>query len=286
LSQFVANWRAAAYIEAIRNGWDRMMAKVRRRTWTGGDDEERSAWVADYFDQGRKRHIKTFRTKREASAWLVSAQAELQRGIHTAESASITVAEAAELWLERGRLENLERGTLRQYRNHIVYHIAPSRIGNEKLARLSTPLVEGFRDDLLRKGSRTMARKVMTSLKSILSEAQRRGLVAQNAAQPVRVDLKQRDQGKLVVGRDIPSKEEIQLLLTKAEGRWRPLFITAIFTGMRSSELRGLAWGDVDFGRRIVRVRQRADDWGTLGSPKSAGRLSGNPDVAYGGKCA
>lgn len=29
-----------------------------------------------------------------------------------------------------------------------------------------------------------MARKVLVSLKSILSEAQRRGLVAQNAAQP------------------------------------------------------------------------------------------------------
>ena len=55
-----------------------------------------------------------------------------------------------------------------------------------------------------------MARKVLASLKSILGEAQRRGLVAQNAAQPVRVDMKKREQGKLAVGRDIPSKEEVQ----------------------------------------------------------------------------
>ena len=87
---------------------------------------------------------------------------------------------------------------------------------------MSTPLVEAFRDDLLRKGSRPMARKVLASLKSILGEAQRRGLVAQNAAQPVRVDIKKREQGKLAVGRDIPSKEEIQAILAKAEGRWRP----------------------------------------------------------------
>jgi integrase len=29
-------------------------------------------------------------------------------------------------------------------------------------------------------------------------------------------------------------------------GRRRPLLVTAIFTGMRSSELRGLRWQDVD----------------------------------------
>ena len=107
----------------------------------------------------------------------------------------------------KGRLEDLERSTLRQYGNHVKLHITPL-IGNVKLARLSTPAVEGFRDELLKKCSRAMARKVLASLKSILGEAQRRGLVAQNAAQPVRVDVKKREQGKLAVGRDIPSKEE------------------------------------------------------------------------------
>ena len=56
-----------------------------------------------------------------------------------------------------------------------------------KLARLSSPMVESFRDALLKKGSRAMARKVLGSLKSILGEAQRRGLVSQNAASPVKV---------------------------------------------------------------------------------------------------
>jgi integrase len=245
------------------------MAKVRKRVWSNAKGEQ-TAWVADYFDQAGKRHIKTFETKREAAAWLVTTSGEVARGVHTPESASITVAEAAELWIERGKLENLERSTLRQYRNHVDLHIKPSRIGNEKLARLSTPTIEAFCDDLLRKGSRPMARKVLASLKSILGEAQRRGLVAQNAAQPVKVDVKKRDQGKLAVGRDIPSKDEVQTILASAAGRWRPLFVTAIFTGMRASELRGLTWDDVDFERKVIAVRQRANLWGEIGSPKSA----------------
>jgi hypothetical protein len=52
-----------------------------------------------------------------------------------------------------------------------------------------------------------MARKVVASLKSISGEAQGRGLVSQNAAQPVRGDVKKREQRKLAVGRDIPSKK-------------------------------------------------------------------------------
>lgn len=58
-------------------------------------------------------------------------------------------------------------------------------------------------------------------------------------------------------------------MLTYAQGRWRPLVITAVFTGLRASELRGLRWDDVDLDRAVLRVRQRADRWNVIGSPKS-----------------
>ncbi|HEX3919185.1 MAG TPA: tyrosine-type recombinase/integrase [Caulobacteraceae bacterium] len=244
------------------------MASIRKRTWTNGKGDH-TAWIADYFDQDGERHIKTFSTKKAADAWLVSARGEVSRGVHTAESASITVAEAADLWIKTGELEKLERSTLRQYRTHADLHIKPL-IGGEKLARLSSPAIEAFRDELMKKGSRAMARKVLTSLKSILREAQRRGLVAQNVAQPLKVDVKKRDQRKITAGRDFPSKEEAQAILAGAGGRWRPLLVVAVFTGMRASELRGLTWDAVDFDRNVVSVRQRANLWGEIGSPKSA----------------
>ena len=60
------------------------------------------------------------------------------------------------------------------------------------------------------------------------------------------------------------------LLLDHAQGHWRPFFVTAVFTGMRASELRGLVWDAVDFDKKTIAVRQRADIWGTMGRPKSA----------------
>ena len=245
------------------------MASVYKRTWPGQDGRERVRWIAAYKDQHGQRHNKGFRAKKEARAFLVLTESEIVRGIHTPESGSITVAEAAQLWLKRGELERLERSSLRQYRNHVDLHIVPL-IGAVKLARLSPPVVQTFRDKLLETRSRVLARKILASLKSIIGEAMRRGLAAQNTAQPVAIDSKKREQGKLVVGVDVPSKEEISLLLDRAQGRWRPFFVTAVYTGMRASELRGLSWDAVDFERKVIHVRQRADAWGAIGDPKSA----------------
>ena len=56
-----------------------------------------------------------------------------------------------------------------------------------------------------------------------------------------------RQKGKLKVGVDIPTREEIRAIVASRSGPWRPLILTAIFTGLRASELRGLRWENVDF---------------------------------------
>ena len=45
--------------------------------------------------------------------------------------------------------------------------------------------------------------------------------------------------------------------------------LTAIFTGLRASELRGLRWGDVDLKRGELHVHQRADRFNVIGPTKS-----------------
>jgi integrase len=45
--------------------------------------------------------------------------------------------------------------------------------------------------------------------------------------------------------------------------------LTAIFCGLRASELRGLRWSDVNLDKRELHVRQRADRYSAIGKPKS-----------------
>ena len=111
---------------------------IRKRTWETKDGEH-IAWVVDYKDQKGLRRLKTFARQKDAKAWWEGQAAyEIKQGTHTAESASITVAEAAENWIKRAELEGRERSTIAQYRQHADLHINP-RIGNAKLAKLTAP---------------------------------------------------------------------------------------------------------------------------------------------------
>src|SRR5262249_51731737 len=148
--------------------------------------------------------------------------------------------------------EGLEASTVRQYRQHLKLHIAPL-IGAVKLSRLTKPAVEEFRDRLLETRSRPLARAILTSLKGVLKEAQRRGLVGHNAASETKVNASKRTKLKI----EMPAKDEIRSMLVKSAELWpltkvqitrsreqkvvaipwRPLIVVAIFTGLRCSEL-------------------------------------------------
>jgi integrase len=246
------------------------VASIRKRTWTARG-LERTAWLVDYFDQAGKRHAKTFTTKKEAEAWRVTALHEVQQGTHTPCSTSVTISEATERWIAHCEAEGLERSTVKQRRGHLAHHIAPF-LGREKLSALTTPRVYQFDADLRKAGrSIAMRRAVLTNLKTVLTFCQGQGLVAQNVARGVKLKGEsRRGAGQLKEGQDFPTKAEIKTLIDKAPARWRPFIVTAIFTGMRASELRGLRWQDVDLDQGIIHVRQRADAWRHMGPPKSA----------------
>jgi integrase len=248
---------------------------VRKRSWVTKTGENKTAWVVDYADRGGKRRLKTFAKKREADAYATRVSTEIGHGIHSA--GPTTVAQAGELWIADRETE-LERATVVSYRQHLDLHIAPL-IGTVKLADLTLPMVRSFEDELRKTRSPAMVKRALVSLSSILSDAQDRGLVAQNVLHRRRVKKKKnghndrRDERHLKVGRDIPTVAEIRALIphlaTAGEPRTRPLILTAIFTGLRASELRGLRWADLDLDRAELTVSQRADRYREIGAPKS-----------------
>jgi len=122
---------------------------------------------------------------------------------------------------------------------------------------------------MLDSSSKAMTKKVLASLRSILTHAQSRGWIEHNYARDVKLPRSRRHEEEKV----IPTKAEIKLLLTKVPAKHKHIMVTLIFTGMRSSELRGLTWNNVDLEKGIIRIRQRADRWNEMGAPKSrAGR--------------
>jgi len=255
---------------------------IRKRVWKNGEGLQKTAWVVDYVDQGGKRRLKTFERKKDADDFHAMAKVEVKAGIHTADSSSITVAEAGELWLAACVNAGLERTTIDAYRSHVHLHINRF-LGRRKLSELTVPLVSYF-ETKLRTGTDTekprspaMVKRVRSDLGALLSHAQEVGLVARNVVREMRSgrrrgkerQAERRAKPKLKIGVDIPTREEIKAIVSALSGRWRPLLLTAVFTGLRASELRGLRWPNVDLAKRELHVRERADEYKQLGRPKS-----------------
>jgi integrase len=177
---------------------------VRKRVWTTSKGEAKEAWIVDYAVNG-SRHIETFARKKDADEREAQVTVDVGKGIHTAVSKSKTVAQAADDWMSYVEGEGRERTTIHRYREIVRLHIVP-RLGNEKLAKLTTPRINTFRDELVGSLSRAMAKKVLVALKAILKDAKRRGNVAQNVASDVSITSHGRITPKLEIGRDIPTR--------------------------------------------------------------------------------
>jgi integrase len=241
---------------------------VRRRKWITASGEEKEAWVVDYADQSGDRHIQTFERKKDADDYHAKVRVDVRKGMHVAPSRSVSVAEASEVWIKSVEADGRERGTLAQYRQHVRLHIVP-RIGRWKLSSLTHQTIENFRDDLLENMSRPMARKVLTSLKSLLRESK-----FSHVANDVRISTQRREKPRLQVGVDIPTPSEIKRLLESATpGFQKAMLLLAATCGLRASELRGLSWKDVNLKNSVLNVNRRADRYAAIGAPKSeAGR--------------
>jgi integrase len=69
---------------------------------------------------------------------------------------------------------------------------------------------------------------------------------------------------------DFLRTHEVPRVLDALDDRWRPLFATAIYTGMRKGELLGLTKGKVDLGGRLIYVGRSYDRSTTKGQHEEA----------------
>jgi integrase len=120
---------------------------------------------------------------------------------------------------------------------------------------------------------------VLKPLNGVLNLALRRGLIAEN---PLR--LLTPDERPRVLRRErfVWSPDAVNALLdaagvlaSKPDSKYDygPLLLTAVYTGMRQSELLGLRWCDVDLKEGAIQVRLQWTRTGELAEPKTPGAL-------------
>ena len=180
----------------------------------------------------------------------------------------VTVAQAAEQHL--ARRESLERkpSTMRSYRSMLATQIEP-RIGHFPIATLNRRTVEQMLDDMTHDGLSVKTRRNAIGLLSgICKHAVRQGWATRNPCDGLELPTVRRSTEIRYL-----TPDELELTLNAVDagdyGRvYRAAYLTAALSGLRSGEIRGLRWRDVDWTNRKLHVRQNRVR-GNVGTPKT-----------------
>jgi integrase len=251
---------------------DDMCATARRNSWGGIRELPSGRYQAHYrVDYVWHKAPETFRTKREANAFLARTRADIERGKWVDPRAgTVLVRDYAAVWL--AQRPGLRPRTRELYEGQLRLHVLPV-LGDIELGKLSSARVRSWHSDLVaadKPGTSTVA-KCYRLLHAILETAAEDDVIVKN---PCAV------RGAAVehpAERPIATLEQVFALADAIEPPFRAMVLLATFTGLRLGELRALKRSRLDLLHRTANVveqyQELADGSLVLGEPKTdAGR--------------
>lgn len=172
-------------------------------------------------------------------------------------SSEKTFGDILELWMENNRIR-LKGGTINKYRNLIDAHIMPE-LGSVKLNNITSTVVNNFLTQKLQKGridktgglSASYVRSIMLIVNSAIKFA-----VAEQMCLPLKTPIMKPSNFKTEI--TVLSVDEQKRLETHLRSDLDPTkagIYISLHTGLRIGEICALAWDDVDFKNRIIKIR-------------------------------
>lgn len=200
---------------------------------------------------GRKRRLRVYgKTRAEAHAKLVNALKLAQDGVPAPDHPWKVGAYLA-YWLTVAK-PLIAPTTHALYRGLVKNYLQPG-LGTKSLTSLSVVTVQQFFNDQLAKDvSVRTVQKQRVVLSAALSQAMREELVVRNVARSVRLPGSKRQ--------PITPWTADQLTQFLAAARSDPLYVAFLMVGMyglRSGEVRGLRWSDIEWDTNRILVRQQ-----------------------------
>jgi integrase len=226
-----------------------MKGWVITRVAKDGSKRDDACWRTD----AKKIKTQTFRRRKDADRHLTNSVKRVQDGTYR-EIQPITFKQYAEKWLKG--LGDLKPSTQASYASMLSHQLIPA-FGDRPLTALGVEDINawlGAREGTLR--PKTL-RNYLTLLHKLFGDAQEEGYLAVNRLAGSRAirrprALREDDEHEI----EILTPAEVHRLLDALAPEHGPLFLTAVSTGVRLGELRGLQWGDVDDAGGRVWVRR------------------------------
>lgn len=230
------------------------MGVFKRRNKEG---EEGETWYVDYRDPTRKRIIKAIGPKkREAEDYLGKIKASIREGkfFDIKKENKTTFKVLLEAYEEKVKDQ--------KYYNTSVQYFIPilkERFGEKLLPEIDYKTLEDFRDE--RKRTRTQhgkprSERTVDLEMAILRHVFRKGLkwkMLDRSPFENAEDLFYRTRNKR---ERALTEDEVRRLIDACPPRLKPIVISAVYTGLRKTDLLTLKWKNVDLERGVIRLAE------------------------------
>lgn len=159
----------------------------------------------------------------------------------------VTLDEWYQIWMDTCK-KNCRESTKTTYAGH--YRRVQKELGWRKLTALNLIIIQQAINELDTDNERKNSKKILVDM---LEKAIDSDLLIKNAAKQVNTVISKEEKKE----RRVLTVSEAELFLSKAADTfYYNLYVLALETGMRIGELMGLQWTDIDFSKKVLRVRR------------------------------
>lgn len=230
---------------------------------------ERKSWWVDFrFNHVRYRKRSPENSRAGALAYESVLRHKLARGESISRGSGEPeqdqlFSEFAKKWFDEYVISNNKHSEQRSKKYVLNSTLIPF-FGKMSVGKITSHHTEQFKAELLKRGvSNKTIKNYLTVLNKCLHTAYE---WLQLEGAPPKIKWPK----STPMRTDFLSPDECELLLTHTEGIVREMILTALRTGMRQGEIKGLQWSSVDWENRSVTVRHSQDDrMRMLVAPKS-----------------
>ena len=210
-------------------------------------------WYLD-FEHNGKRQRKSLGTRSKAIAELALKDIDVKiarQSLDLGPTEKMNFDDFAKKFLDWYEVQNSIK-SYQDYRNLFVSTIIPY-FSKTKLNNITIERIETYKFERIKKISSSTVNKELVALRHLFNKAILWGYLSRNPAKEVdKLRVKQKKFRFLTI-------EEVHVFLNACPAYAKPIFLTAIHTGLRRSELFRLEWEDIDFERRYVMVSNKKE---------------------------
>lgn len=174
---------------------------------------------------------------------------EVEHGLF-AKQDNITVSGWFDIWIKEYKEPTVKQGTVGVYRDNYNSYLK-GVIGKKKLKDIRPEHIQKIYNDLNKKGySRNTIELVSVVLSGMYRQAIKNKIIKENPVPLATLPREKEHKEPRVM-----TVKEQQIFLEYSKNSYlNDIFILALASGMRSGELRGLEWEDIDFKNKIIHV--------------------------------